>query len=175
MSFNESNVFQVIFLYMYGVLLPFPKTKENHPDPGLFPKSTLQALKKLWKYTKGAKWVLSSTWRVRNEFIQDILNAVHEFGLQDFVFDDITDPALHSERQWEIQDWLTKNYLNYPNDHKKKLCWLALDDEELIEGETNEKFKKLFDGHVIKTKSDVGLTMTDVDLALSLWNKQMND
>jgi hypothetical protein len=132
---------------------------------------------RLWKATSGAQWVLSSTWRVREDYIRDILEALQEFGIGAFHFEDITDPTLHSERQWEIYDWLQKNHHHHHqgnnNSNKKKICWLALDDEELVEGETNANYKSLFQGHVIKTESNVGLTMEDVDTAISLWNSQL--
>jgi hypothetical protein len=188
-----SNARYVIFLDIDGVLLPFPKntnSKDDDDNPhSLFPKKTLQALQRLHEATtttppnntdthknananandNNPQWILSSTWRVREDYIQDIEGALHEFGM-DITFADITDPTLHSERQWEIHEWLQQQQSQEGN---HRIVWLALDDEELIEGDTNAKHRIVFEGHVVKTESSVGLTMQDVDLALELWKKQL--
>jgi hypothetical protein len=160
-----AKTLKVIFLDIDGVLLPFPKDENHGTD--LFPASTLSALQSLLTRTHGAKLVLSSTWRVRKDFIQDIVDAIKGFGIEFEGFFDITDPNMHSERQWEIERWLS-------NQKYEKIIWLALDDEELVEGEANEKFRKMFRDHVVKTKSDRGLTMDDVTDALRLWNMQLS-
>lgn len=169
----------VIFLDIDGVLLPFPpKPTTTTTEESLFPKSNLAALRRLWEVTNPSdtQWILSSTWRVREEYIHDIVHALQEFGMENFVFDGITDPTLHSERQWEIFDWLerkSKRQQQQPQHPQQyQHIWLALDDEDLIHGETNAKHKDLFDGHVVQTQSNVGLTMSDVDLAISLWKEQ---
>ena len=123
----------------------------------------------------GTQWILSSTWRVREDYIRDIEGALHEFGMDNFTFADITDPTLHSERQWEIHEWLPQKQQQQSQsqeDGDQRIVWLALDDEELIEGDTNAKYRTIFEGHVVKTESSVGLTVQDVDLALELWKKQ---
>ena len=119
------------------------------------------------------------------------LNPFHEFK-----FFDITDPKLHSERQHEIYDWLerhqppasqsparhndkhinnsTRNsrYSRHSNCYSKsKLdiqAWIALDDEELMEGTANDRHRTVFEGHVIKVRSHVGLTMENAQHALAL-------
>ena len=150
-----------------GVLLPFPKDKDGGSE--LFPSSTLEPLKSLLEETR-AKLVLSSTWRVRKDFIQDIVDSIKAFGIEFEGFFDITDPNMHSERQWEIERWLSKE----GNKKYDKIIWLALDDEELLEGDVNQKFKRIFEGHVVKTQSHKGLTMDDVNYALELWKTQMS-
>ena len=160
-----AEILKVIFLDIDGVLLPFPRDENSCSD--LFPASTLNALQLLLKETEGAKLVLSSTWRVRKKFIQDIVDAIQGFGIDFDDFFDITDPSMHSERQWEIERWLS-------NQGNRKIVWLALDDEELIEGDANRRFAKSFQGHVVKTQSDKGLTMDDVKDAMRIWKKQLS-
>ena len=62
----------------------------------------------------------------------------------------MTDPAMHSERQWEIDAWLQA--------HPHVRRWVALDDEELLEGAPNAARRAAFVGHVVQTQSHVGLT-----------------
>ncbi len=162
-----AKILKVIFLDIDGVLLPFPKDENSGSE--LFPASTLKPLQTLLQAADGAKLVLSSTWRVRKDFIQDIVDCIQGFGINFDGFFDITDPNMHSERQWEIERWLSNNQQKYD-----KIVWLALDDEELLEGDDNEKFRSLFEGHVIKTESRKGLTMDDVKDALNLWKKQLS-
>ena len=166
MSSGDRNQPQqvVIFLDIDGVLLPFPAAQQ----PSLFPKSTMHALQRLLVATNfphECQIVLSSTWRVREDYIRDILDALQDFGIPIHGFYSITDPHLHSERQWEIYDWLQTN--------TSIEAWLALDDEDLLDGEVNEKHRDVFQGHVIQTKSSEGLTMKDVDEAIRLWNVQL--
>ena len=75
-----------------------------------------------------------------------------------------TDPALHSERQWEIHAWLQA--------HPRVRRWVALDDEELIEGQPNAARAAEFVGHAVRTESHVGLTDADAELAISLLARQ---
>ncbi|MGK3754621.1 MAG: hypothetical protein ACI8RD_006930 [Bacillariaceae sp.] len=166
-----TKTLKVIFLDIDGVLLPFPN--ENSSSDELFPASTLKPLQCLLKETEGAKLVLSSTWRVRKDYIADIVECMQNFGIdlgEEGAFFDITDPNMHSERQWEIQDWLSKQ-----NDNYEKIVWLALDDEHLIEGEVNENYREIFEGHVIRTESHVGLTMDDVKDGVKLWKLQLSE
>lgn len=163
-----TRTLKVIFLDIDGVLLPFPKDENSGSE--LFPASTLTCLQSLLKELPEAKLVLSSTWRVRKDFIQDIVDCIKGFGIDFEGFFDITDPGMHSERQWEIEQWVS-NPLNRKN--YEKIVWLALDDEELLEGDENQKFRKTFEGHVVKTQSHKGLTMDDVNDALKLWKIQL--
>ena len=80
---------------------------------------------------------------------------------------------MHSERQWEIHDWLSNQKQN--NNKYEKIVWLALDDEHLIDGEVNENYRDIFQGHVIRTESHIGLTMNDVRDAVKLWKLQLSE
>lgn len=157
----------IIFLDIDGVLLPFPNNNESSYGGALFPRSTVEALMDIMKKAESCELVLSSTWRVRPDFIEDILNCLRGYGLTVESFYDITDPEFHSERQWEIAKWIS--------DHKEvgeKLIWIALDDENLLDGEANKRYKNQFEGHVVQTKSDVGLTMEDAKKAIDLMKTQ---
>jgi HAD domain in Swiss Army Knife RNA repair proteins len=52
-------------------------------------------------------------------------------------------------------------------------AWLALDDEELLEGDVNARHAQFFQGHVVKTDSHVGLTMDDAKNAVELLSCQL--
>ena len=194
----------IIFLDIDGVLLPFPppSTNTKKKTKRLFPDETLHAFSRLLKYAVGVKLVLSSTWRVRQDFQNDILDCFEDYAeehggpLREYAtsgFYSITDPNKHDERQWEIFEWLRMNgYLDHEQTEKqkeqkqqqrkqnqgqgrkmKKIPWLALDDEELILGEQNEQRSGVFVGHVVKTSSHLGLTQADVDHAIELWKAQI--
>jgi hypothetical protein len=163
--------FTVIFLDIDGVLLPFggDRTKKEESCSGLFPDRTLAILNAILKHTD-AVVVLSSTWRVRAEFRQQILQAFAYYnetfdGSLPKDFHDVTDIENHSERQWEIRDWLMTN-------HHTVKAWVALDDEELLEEEKNEKYRSEFEGHVVMTTSSVGLTGKDAETTIRLLKKQ---
>lgn len=169
------NIRRIVFLDIDGVLLPFPRT--GCADDGkLFPGTTLEQLQRFWNHVTSndndemkVEWVLSSTWRVKESYIRDIERALNEFGVP-IEFSDVTDPSMHSERQWEIYDWLEKQNLGNRN---SKCVWLALDDEELLSGDTNAKHRQFFDGHAILTQSQVGLSARDVDIAITFWDRQL--
>ena len=162
------EVLKVIFLDIDGVLLPFPKESSASGDAdALFPASTVEALGVLLRETK-AKVVLSSTWRVREDFIRDIVDCIRGFGIDFDGFFDTTDPNMHSERQWEIHRWLSDHQPQYG-----EIIWIALDDEDLIEGEANTRYRDTFRGHVVRTESHKGLTKKDVANAVKLWKSQL--
>ena len=189
----------IIFLDIDGVLLPFPQDSSAKKPKRLFPDETLRAFSRLLHFAVGAKIVLSSTWRVRQDYQNDILDCFQDFADEhgdgplgyhaNLGFWSITDPTKHDERQWEIFEWLRQNNYNMQHGHdqqhqalpnrqdqqgtQREITWLVLDDEELIEGEENEKYRSAFEGHVIKTASNVGLTEKDVDKAIELWKAQI--
>ena len=166
----------VIFLDMDGVLLPFGHDTNISPETKqLFPNETLAALTLILTELPTTVLVLSSTWRVRPEYCSEIIESFQLYGKQHGggplatmeTFYDITNVHTHSERQWEIHDWLASTRTNVR-------AWVALDDEELIKGEPNEKYRNEFEGHVVKTRSETGLTEADAREAIALLTQQVN-
>jgi hypothetical protein len=168
----------VIFLDIDGVLLPFGDNDQGHqkkeemPCTGIFPDRTLSALSNIFQYSGiPLVLVLSSTWRVRYEYRQSILQSFRNYNLQSgqsFLpteFYDYTNLNLHTERQWEIYDWLM-----HPRQPIR--AWICLDDEELVEEHHNQKHRHIFQNHVVKTKSSIGLTTKDSALAVKLLKRQ---
>lgn len=150
-----SDLVDVIFLDIDGVLLPFGGTRDKYhndkpcTDGCLFPDSTMEALTTLIQRIRNLSinnntscqtviqgnpvLVLSSTWRARPEFIQDILSSFNVYAqnnedasiLQTWKeskcldsFFDITDPNYHSTRQDEIMKWVEKNVVNVKGKRK---------------------------------------------------------
>ncbi|KAL7579638.1 hypothetical protein ACA910_008000 [Epithemia clementina (nom. ined.)] len=54
-------------------------------------------------------------------------------------------------------------------------AWIALDDEELVDGKANQRHQSVFQGHVVKTNSYVGLTMDDAQRAIELLQSQIQN
>lgn len=165
----------VLFLDMDGVLLPFGGDgyEKNQSSNRLFPDETLAALSQILSGVPGLVLVLSSTWRVRQEFCDEIIMSFHSYGKQhggplatveDFY--DVTDIHDHSERQWEIHAWLSAQ----PNVR----AWVALDDEELVEGDCNRHRRDQFIHRVVKTNSATGLTDQDAQQAIVLLMDQIH-
>ena len=102
-------------------------------------------------------------------------------------FYDITDPDMHSERQHEIYNWLEHHSsggafyrrsteTEHGSQIKKRRpidAWVAIDDEELLQGDGNALYAKFFEGHVVKTESSVGLTMADAEEAVAILQLQL--
>jgi len=109
----------VVFLDIDGVLLPFGKAAAEGAADGdparRFPRSCLAALSRLLE-ASGARIVLSSTWRVDAAAVEQILANFHAYSADEpergaalgriAQLTETTDPATHSERQWEIHAWL---------------------------------------------------------------------
>lgn len=162
----------LIFLDIDGVLLPFP-TAEESTCGGTFPDETLAALSDLLEAHPTAELILSSTWRVQAAAIAEITSNLSLYGKtfggplkHNHQFSGTTDPNLHTGRQQEIA-----NFLDTTDD--KVAAWIALDDEELVEGAENIRFRSRFVGHVIKTNSRSGLTKVDAKGAIQLLNNQL--
>ena len=143
--------------------------------------------------TKQPELILSSTWRAQENLIAEILHSFELYGkahggpLQSIqAFDDMTDPEYHSERQYEIHKYLlklldgedTKNN-DYSSsrgdcrDHQPSVAWVALDDEELLEGASNAEHRSNFIGHAVKVNSRIGLTDDDAAFAIDLLQQQL--
>ena len=56
--------------------------------------------------------------------------------------------------------------------HPRVRRWVALDDEELLEGPPNAARAAEFVGHAVRTESHVGLTEGAAELAISLLAQQ---
>ena len=159
----------LIFLDIDGVLLPFPDNANAKSTCGaIFPDDNLAALSVIlqaFSTTTTAplyqiEVILSSTWRAQPNLIQEILDSFELYGkafggpLKDLhAFADMTDPEYHTERQHEIYKYMFANPNNtsHKDNHGSVVAWVALDDEELLEGPTNAKYRSKFEGHVVKT------------------------
>jgi ribosomal protein S8 len=164
----------IVFLDIDGVLLPIGLESAER----LFPEYTLDALAHILTQIPNAELVLSSTWRVQESFIQAIVDDFKASGkspLDQVTFTDITDPTMHTERQHEILEWLTRHgYLQqHQQQQHQEVAWIAIDDEELLEGPPNAKHRHLFEHHVIKTDSHIGITMEDARQAVKLLHHQI--
>jgi hypothetical protein len=171
----------IIFLDIDGVLLPFPNAGRPSSVGGLFPDRTLEALSNILKALPETKVVLSSTWRVYDSACRDIIDSFRQYGtayggpladMNDFY--DITNPTMHTERQHEIYAWLQQKQQQVPNQQDSSIAaWIALDDEEMMEGTANAKYRSIFQGHVVQTKSYVGLTLPQAEMAIQLIQNQL--
>ena len=164
----------IIFLDIDGVLLPFGGSAHPAASCGrLFPNQTLAAFSIVLEAFPDAGIVLSSTWRVKEDFQREILDTFQSYGyefggplmdIKDFY--GITDPNLHTERQHEIYAWLQAH-----NDEIS--AWICLDDEDLLEGKANARHRAFFQGHVILADSRVGVTEQDSELAVAILRDQL--
>jgi hypothetical protein len=162
----------ILFLDIDGVLLPFP-SQGNTQSTCIFPDRTLSALSHiLTSLGDSCRIVLTSTWRVN--FEQGILDNFHAYAklkggpLANLLhFYDRTDPTMHTERQHEIYAWMAQQ-------QQSPKAWVALDDEDLLNGRVNERVRHVFQGHFCQTVSNEGLTMERAENTLSLFQAQLN-
>jgi HAD domain in Swiss Army Knife RNA repair proteins len=100
---DDRLLLSIVFLDMDGVLLPFQQETISN--------SCINALAYILQHVPSARLVLSSTWRVREQYIQIVLDALHQYGnnLKGIDFYDITNPNLHTERQHEVYEWLQRH------------------------------------------------------------------
>lgn len=169
-----------LFLDIDGVLLPFGGNGGESSglssnccficDGCLFPNRNLSALTQILEAFPTISIVLSSTWRVQPKFRQQIIDSFRAYAylyggpLLETDLYDITDPGMHTERQHEIYSWLQS---------RPCIAWIALDDEDLVDGAVNAENRSFFEGHVVKTESHVGLTDGDARTAIALLQKQL--
>ena len=186
----------IIFLDIDGVLLPFPKAEASIPPDRLFPTRTVDALALIFQHIPTAQLVLSSTWRVQESFRNDILREFEAHnaaaaattactGKLPSAFYDVTDVDMHTERQHEIYHWLhqqqeqEKSCFDVDNRGRRRRrrpvsAWVALDDEELLEGLANQRYQSHFaDHHVVKCDSRTGLTMEQAHRAVRMLQQQL--
>ena len=162
----------IIFLDIDGVLLPFQSNGQSSCG-SIFPDRILESFSSVLEAVPEVKIVLSSTWRAQKSMIQEILDSFRCYGLafggplaELTEFHDIVDPDFHSERQYEILGYLKEN-------RDKIGAWIALDDEELVEGESNAANRSIFEGHAVLTKSYNGLSSADAETAIQLLRAQL--
>ena len=207
----------VIFLDIDGVLLPFGggarigdrqqhSELTRHTEGCIFPDRTMEALTTLLTRLDAsgeesknddasssssssyrAKLVLSSTWRARPEFVEDILASFRAYaiarGREDATvlriwkshsdsFFDVTDPYYHATRHDEIYNWVRTKANNSREEYIVR-SWIALDDVDLVnvEGRVLPEAIK----HAVKTESSVGLTLTEVCLGVRLIETQIRE
>lgn len=173
----------LIFLDIDGVLLPFPDATPSTCG-AIFPDEQLAALSRILARFPTSELILSSTWRAQDFLIADILKSFALYGeyhggpLETLVsFADMTDRNYHSERQYEIYKYLFSSSKHNSSSTQQAdgnaLAWIALDDEELLEGETNAEYMTKFVGRAVKVNSRTGLTERDAFTAIKLLQKQL--
>ena len=175
----------IVFLDIDGVLLPFGDSVSAVEPPALFPDTCLGALSRLLAapLPGGAtpEVVLSSTWRARPAFIKDILSEFRRYGaahhssplatlgIADRFFD-TTSVNQFGPRQHEIAVWLERRRAR---GEAAPAAWVCLDDEELLDGKACASRRGQFEGHVVQTPSDVGLTPSLADKGVELLRTQL--
>ena len=167
MAVPVSSATPIVFLDIDGVLLPFGHADPLHRAAGNqddFPDECLGALARILEAVPHARLVLSSTWRCWPGGVGHICGEFRRHGgaLKDVRFLSMTNKENHSHRQWEIAEWLRGD------EGRAVDTWVALDDEELLDGAPLRRHRAWFANHVVKTRSDVGLTAELADRAIAL-------
>lgn len=146
-----------------------------------------------------AVFVLSSTWRARPEFIQDILTSFGAYAIANHTdeavagipvqqlwephldsFFDICDPMYHATRHEEIYKWVN-SHVNGRNSKAKGhqqyvvRSWIALDDEDIVNVKDVEEVNPNAFKHAVQPESSVGLAVEHSDIALQLVKDQMRE
>lgn len=156
----------VVFLDIDGVLLPFGEggraAKKEDSSSASFSSQCLHALSTILTAVPSAVICLSSTWRCgggQEEIIRQFKSCGFSKNASPLSslskFEHTTSLTQHDHRQWEIANWLKSTTVDVTS-------WVVLDDEEVLEAsdaeDSNSRYRELFRGHVVKTKSSVGLT-----------------
>mmetsp|Transcript_15317 Transcript_15317/g.17335 ORF Transcript_15317/g.17335 Transcript_15317/m.17335 type:complete len:179 (+) Transcript_15317:76-612(+) len=168
-----------VFLDIDGVILPFGSTEKggsecvsNEADSEGFPDSCLSALSKIISIT-GAEIVLSSTWRVSESAMEQIITAFKTFSvkyggplgsIQSFKY--MTNPNLHNVRQWEVMDWLAQAKAQGIN----VASWVALDDDDSLV--KDPRFLNITSSRTVLCESSIGLTDENADSAIAILLRQ---
>ncbi len=199
----------IIFLDIDGVLLPFGDhsdilgggaVQRTYADGCIFPDETMEALttlltkldeKRTGEEAMNAKIVLSSSWRSRPRFVEDILRSFRSytasrgandprisrawestFGADYAEFFDVTDPKYHSTRHDEVINWVKCAKTNGRGKFTIR-SWIALDDEDLVNVEGRIMTDAI--GHAVRTMSSVGLTLNNVNVGMRLLERQVRE
>lgn len=157
-----------LFLDVDGVLLPFGEGAQERPEStacGRFPEPCLVGLARIMRAAQ-PHVVLSSTWRCSASALKLLREGFAAFGepLASIPLSSTTNPRMHSERQWEIADWLQA--ASAKGLDVSRFC--VLDDEECIEGKQNDRHRSLVEGRCVLVQSHLGISNADVDLAIDI-------
>jgi len=139
----------------------------SESNENIFPLQQLQALEHVIKETD-ATIVLSSTWRLEENMIESILDSFAQYGgaLKAIRELAVTPAQEGLSRQQEIAAWLASG------DAVKLRSWVALDDIDLVQGESNAPLAAHFEKNVVKTAPTVGLTREEAETAVQLLKAQ---
>ena len=169
----------LIFLDIDGVLAPFggrappgpptQRTAKLDADAAFAPfdERCVERLAAIVAATD-ATIVLSSSWRARADAVAVVERRFRAFGppLSETVPLPTTDVNYHSVRQWEIARHLEK--------HPARR-WVALDDEELVDGEECAERRALFVNRVSTIDSTAGLQDAHVEEAIRVLTSDSRD
>ena len=159
-----------VFLDIDGVLAPFggrdPPPRPAHEDCAeFFAPFDPACLGRLAAVVErsGAEIVLSSSWRASPGAVDAIRERFRAFGppLAAQRLEETTDVKRHELRQWEIHRYLERRRL-------LGAAWVALDDEDLVDGAENRARRDVFVDRAVLVRSDVGLADDDVRRALEI-------
>ena len=156
----------LIFLDIDGVLAPFgghdpPPRPEIKEIFATFAPACVARLAALVA-ASGAEIVLSSSWRASPAAVRAISERFEAYGPPlSAAVAAMTDPKRHEPRQWEIFRWLEKHRL-------VDASWVALDDEDLVEGAENRRNRDLFAEKSVLIASDIGFDDDDLARALAI-------
>ena len=166
----------LVFLDIDGVLLPFGhnRSQNSQKTDQLFPDETLAALDDIVRAFPESQVVLSSTWRMNPSFVEEIRKDFERYANKHpsncLVRVDLT-RVTPLELCWSTRQHEIYEYLNQLEE--KRVAWVALDDEELVDGKANEPYRKHFQGKVVKTDSHQALTARDAQQAIQILSRQV--
>lgn len=158
------------FLDIDGVLAPFggrnpPPRPANEDCSEYFAPFDAACLRRLAQLVALSETtlVLSSSWRASPAAIDAIRERFRDFGppLSEQSLELTTDLKRHEPRQWEIYRWLEAQRLT-------EAKWVALDDEDLVDGPENRQRRDVFLEHAVPVRSEIGFGDSDLDLALRI-------